>query len=54
MKYEYRFKNKELGEACFTIFGREFVLDEIEQQIPDEEDFINLECDEWDDFVGSL
>ncbi|WP_289172452.1 hypothetical protein [uncultured Parasutterella sp.] len=48
MKYEYRFKNKELGEACFTIFGREFVLDEIEQQIPDEEDFINLECDEWD------
>lgn len=48
MKYEYRFKNKELGEACFTIFGREFVLDEIEPQMSDEEDFINLECDEWD------
>lgn len=48
MKYKYEFKNKALGEAVFTIFGREYVLDEIEQQMLDEEDFINLECDEWD------
>lgn len=49
MKYKYEFKNKALGEAVYTIFGEEFVRDEIEQQMLDGEDFINLEVDEWDE-----
>lgn len=48
MKYRYEFKNKALGEAVYTIFGEEFALDEIEQQMPDGDDFIHLEVDEWD------
>lgn len=48
MKYRYEFKNKALGEAVFTIFGREYVLDEIELQMFDDEDFILLDCDECD------
>ena len=48
MKYRYEFKNKALGEAVYTIFGEEFARDEIEQQMPDFDDFIRIEVDEWD------
>ncbi len=48
MKYKYEFKNKALGEAVYTIFGEEFARDEIEQQMPDFDDFIRIEVDEWD------
>ena len=48
MKYRYEFKNKALGEAVYTIFGEEFARDEIEQQMPDFDDYIRIEVDEWD------
>lgn len=48
MKYRYEFKNKALGEAVYTIFGEEFAWDEIEQQMPDFDDYIRIEVDEWD------
>lgn len=48
MKYRHEFKNKALGEAVYTIFGEEFVRDEIEQQMFDDDENIYLEVDERD------
>lgn len=43
MKYQYRFKNKELFEAVSTIFGQEYVEKELKRQMPDEFDYFILE-----------
>ena len=43
MKYQYRFKNKELFEAVNVIFGWEYVEKELQRQMPDEFDYFILE-----------
>lgn len=43
MKYQYRFKNKELFEAVSVIFGKEYVEKELQRQMPDEFDYFILE-----------
>ena len=43
MKYQYRFKSKELYEAVSVIFGKEYVEKELQRQMPDEFDYFILE-----------